>query len=140
MRQKGKAIKIVLAQFPLETHSRGIITVANILRDGGLEVILIGNSLPENIIKVAVQTEADIIGISSYCGGELLPASDLIKAAEYHGIKNRVIFLLGGIFPPENAQKLKELGFSGTFPPSTTGEEILNCIEEAIENQRLAVS
>jgi len=130
-----KKIKVLLAQFPLETHSRGIITVAGMLKDAGMEVVLIGNELPERIIDTAVQEDVDVVGISTYCGGELALGSDLMKAAEEKGIKNNTTFLLGGIFPPKNIPKLKEIGFSGVFL-SATKEEIVACIEKAIANKR----
>ena len=132
--QKNK-IKVLLAQFPLETHSRGIITVAGMLKDAGMEVVLIGNELPERIIDTAVQEDADVVGISTYCGGELALGIDLMKAAEEKGIKDDTAFLLGGIFPPKNIPKLKELGFSGIFL-SATKEDIVSCIEKAIANKR----
>ena len=128
-------IKVLLAQFPLETHSRGIITVAGMLKDAGMEVVLIGNELPERIIDTAVQEDVDVVGISTYCGGELVLGSDLMKAAEERGIKDNTAFLLGGIFPPKNIPKLKEIGFSGVFL-SATKEEIVACIEKAIANKR----
>lgn len=131
-----KRIKVLLALFPLENHSRGIITVAGMLRDAGMEVVLIGNELPERIIETAVQEDVDVIGISTYCGGELALSRDLIKAAEVKGIKGHTVFLLGGIFPPRNAPKLKEIGFSGVFPPSSTKEEIVSCIKEAVAARR----
>ncbi len=127
-----KKIKVLLAQFPLENHSRGIITVAGMLRDAGIEVVLIGNELPERIIATAVQEDVDVVGISTYCGGELALSGDLLKAAEEKGIKERTVFLLGGIFPPHNAPKLKKMGFSGIFPPSSTKEAIVDCIKEAV--------
>jgi len=127
-----KKIKVLLAQFPLENHSRGIITVAGMLRDAGMEVVLIGNELPERVIETAVQEDVDVIGISTYCGGELALSGDLMKAAEDKGIKEHVVFLLGGIFPPRNDPKLREMGFSGVFPPSSTKEEIISCIEGAV--------
>ena len=130
-----KKIKVLLAQFPLETHSRGIITVAGMLRDAGMEVVLMGNALPEQIIETAVQEYVDVVGISTYCGGELALASDLIKAAEKEGIKERTVFLLGGIFPPGNAPKLKEIGFSGAFLAATK-EEIVSSIESALVSKR----
>ena len=128
-------VKVLLAQFPLENHSRGIITVAGMLRDAGMEVILIGNDLPERVIDTAIQEDADVVGISTYCGGELALGSDLMKAAEEKGIKERTVFLLGGIFPPKNAPKLKEIGFSGTFLTATR-EEIISCIEESLAAKR----
>ena len=85
MAQKTKTMKVLLAQFPLETHSRGMITVAGMLKDAGMEVVLIGNELPERIIDTAIQEDVDVIGISTYCGGELALGSDLMKVAEEKG-------------------------------------------------------
>ena len=132
MAHQEKKIKVLLAQFPLESHSRGIITVAGMLRDAGMEVILMGNARSEQIIDAAIQESVDAVGISTYCGGELALGSELLNVAEEKGIKNQVVFLLGGIFPPKNAPKLKEIGFSATFPPSATREEIVSCIESAV--------
>jgi methylmalonyl-CoA mutase cobalamin-binding subunit len=42
-----KRIKVLLAQPSLETHTRGLFTVASILKDAGMEVVLLGNGLPE---------------------------------------------------------------------------------------------
>ena len=133
--QEGK-IKVLLAQFPLETHSRGIITVAGMLRDAGMEVVLLGNALSEQIIEAAVQEAVDIVGISTYCGGELALGNDLLKAAEKAGIKENTVFLIGGIFPPKDTPRLKEMGFSATFPPSATKEEIVSSIENAVASKR----
>ncbi len=134
--QRNK-IKVLLAQFPLETHSRGIITVAGMLRDAGMEVILVGNALPEQTIDAAVQEAVDVVGISTYCGGELALGNDLLKAAEKAGIKENTVFLIGGIFPPKDTPQLKEMGFSGAFPPSATREEIVSCIENAVASKRV---
>ncbi|TET66617.1 MAG: methylmalonyl-CoA mutase [Dehalococcoidia bacterium] len=135
MEQPKNRIKVLLAQFPLETHSRGIITVAGMLKDAGMEVVLIGNELPERIINTAIQEDVDVVGISTYCGGELALGSDLMKAAEEKGIKDNTAFLLGGIFPPKNISKLQEIGFDGIFL-SASKEEIVACIEKAIANKR----
>jgi methylmalonyl-CoA mutase C-terminal domain/subunit len=129
-------IRVLLAQFPIETHNRGLITVAGMLRDAGMEVIILGNALAEHIIEAAVQEGVDVVGISTYCGGELVLGEELLKIAEKKGIKNRVVFVLGGIFPPSNAPKLKEVGFSATFPPSATSEEIVATIKSAVAAKR----
>jgi len=136
MAHQEKRIKVLLAQFPLETHSRGIITVASMLRDAGMEVVLLGNALPEQIIDAAVQESVDVVGISTYCGGEVALGTDLLQAAEKAGIKENTVFLMGGIFPPNDAPKLKEMGFSATFPPSAAREEIVSSIKNAVAVKR----
>lgn len=132
MRYSGNSTRVLLAQFPLETHSRGMITVAGMLKDAGMEVVVIGNATPQQIVETAVQEDVDVIGISTYCGGELVLATDLLTEARKKGIRDHTVFLLGGIFPPRNAVRLKEMGFSGTFPPSSTKAEIVSCIESAV--------
>ncbi len=129
-------IRVLLAQFPIETHNRGLITVAGMLRDAGMEVILMGNAMAEQIIEAAVQEGVDVVGISTYCGGELVLGEQLMKMAEGKGIKGRAAFILGGIFPPNNGPRLKEMGFSATFPPSATREEIVSAIKSAVAARR----
>ena len=136
MAHQEKKVKVLLAQFPLETHSRGIITVAGMLRDAGMEVILMGNALSERIIEAAVQESADVVGISTYCGGELALGNELLQAAEKAGIKGHAVFIMGGIFPPHDAPKLEEMGFSATFPPSATREDIVSSIKDALASKR----
>ena len=133
--RQGK-VRVLLAQFPLETHSRGLLTVAGMLSDEGMEVVLLGNASPERIVEAAVQEDADVIGISTYCSGELVLAADLMNAAERQETRQRTIFLIGGIFPPDNAPKLREMGFSGVFPPSSTREQITSCIRNALVARR----
>jgi len=132
MTHTRNSVKVLLAQFPLETHLRGILTVADMLKDAGMEVVLIGNAFPEQIVEAAVQEDVDVIGISTYCGGELVLAADLMKEAELKKIKDRTVFLLGGVFSPRNAPKLREMGFIGLFPPSSTKEEIVSCIQNTL--------
>ena len=91
-----------------------------------------GNARSEQIIKVAIQESADVVGISSYCGGELALGDELLSIADKEGIKDHTIFVLGGIFPPNDTPKLKEIGFSAVFPPSATKEEIVNSIKSAL--------
>jgi len=136
MVHQEKKIKVLLAQFPLETHSRGIITVAGMLRDAGMEVVLMGNALSEQIIEAAVQESVDVVGISTYCGGELALGGELLEVAEKAGIKENTVFLMGGIFPPKAAPELKERGFSAVFPPSATREEIVSSIKNAVASKR----
>ena len=135
MAQNDSKIKVLLAQFSLETHSRGILAVAGMLRNAGMEVILIGNALPEQIVETAVQEDVDIIGISTYCGGELVLGNDLIEAAREKGINERVIFLMGGIFPPADIPKLKSIGFGGLFPAGATEKEIISYIRDNIKKR-----
>ena len=133
-----RRIRVLLAMPPLENHTRGLFTVARMLRDAGMEVILLGNQLPERIIQAGVQEDADVIGVSTYCGSPIIFGEDLLRAAEENGVKDRTVFVIGGIFPPQDEPKLEEMGFSGVFPPGprSTREKIVSCIENAVSTKR----
>jgi methylmalonyl-CoA mutase, C-terminal domain len=129
---QGDNIKIVIATLGLETHWRGAVTVAQMLREFGVEVVYIGNAFPEKIIEVAIQENVNIVGVSSLSGGHLALGSDLIYLARKKNIKDKVVFIIGGVFPPNDYNELMTLGFDGVFGPGTTGEEIYNFIRKAV--------
>jgi methylmalonyl-CoA mutase C-terminal domain/subunit len=132
MKSEKEKIRVLLAQFPLETHSRGVFTVAGMLRDSGMEVVYIGNSLPEQIVNTAVQEDVDVVGISTLTGGELALGGKVLEFAKEKGIKDNTAFVMGGIFPPEDEPELKEMGFDALFTPGATKDEIAKCIKETV--------
>jgi methylmalonyl-CoA mutase C-terminal domain/subunit len=129
---QGDNIKIVLATLGLEAHWRGAVTVAQMLREFGVEVVYIGNAFPEEIIEVAIKEDVSIVGISSLSGGHLALGSDLVSLARKKNIKDKVVFIIGGVFPPNDYTELMNLGFDGVFGPGATGEEIYNFIRKAV--------
>ena len=128
-------IKVLLSKLGLDVHNRGLITVAKELRDAGMEVIYIGNSFPREIIQSAIQEDVDVVGVSSLGGAHLSLGSDLIEEAKREGLKERMAFLIGGVFPPADAAKLEEIGFDKTFMPGATREEILSSMRKIVFNK-----
>lgn len=132
---KKRSIKVLLSKLGLDVHSRGVFIVAKQLRDAGMEVIYIGNSMPEQITKAAVQEDADVIGVSSLGGAHLQLGRELISEAEKEGIKDKKAFIIGGAIPPEDALKLKEMGFDAIFASGATKEEIISSINNIVEKK-----
>ena len=130
-------IKIVIAILGLETHWRGAVTVAQMLREIGVEVVYIGNAFPEKIIEVAIQEDVNIVGVSSLSGGYLALGSDLIYLARKKNIKDKVVFIIGGVFPPNDYNELMNRGFDGVFGPGATGEEIYTFIRKAVTAKKV---
>lgn len=128
----GRGIRVVMATLGLEPHWRGAVTVAGILRDLGMEVVYIGNAYPQDIIKVAIQEDVDVVGVSTLTGTHLALGCELLQTARQEGIKDKIVFAIGGIFPPNDVPKLREAGFDGIFGPGATAEEIDHFIRNAI--------
>lgn len=131
----ARKTKVLLSKLGLDVHNRGIITVARVLRNAGMEVIYIGNALPEEIIEVAIQEDVDVIGVSSLGGAHLSLSSELMAKAKQEKLKERMVFQIGGVIPPEDVVSLQEVGFDGVFTPGTTSEEILSSIEESLSSK-----
>ncbi len=127
--------KVLLSKLGLDVHNRGVLTVARELRDAGMEVIYIGNSLPEEIIHTALQEGVDVVGISSLGGAHLTLGGELIEQAKQEGLKEWMAFVIGGVFPPADAKKLQEIGFDGTFTPGATREEIVSSIRKIVSQK-----
>ena len=128
----ARKIKVLLSKLGLDVHNRGIITVAKELRNSGMEVVYIGNALPKEIISAAVQEDVSVVGVSSLGGAHLTLGIPLIQEAKEKGFKDEIALLMGGVFPPADILKLKEIGFDGVFTPGTKRDEIVSSINELV--------
>jgi methylmalonyl-CoA mutase C-terminal domain/subunit len=131
-----KKTRVLLSKLGVDVHNRGVITVANELKDAGMEVIYIGNALPEQIIKAAMQEDADAVGVSSLGGAHITLGSDVIEIAKREGLTERTAFFIGGVMAPHDAVDLKEMGFDGVFTPGATREEILSGMKQGLASKK----
>jgi methylmalonyl-CoA mutase, C-terminal domain len=131
---RGKT-KVLLSKLGLDVHNRGIITVAKELRNSGMEVVYVGNALPKEIIRTAIQEDADVVGVSSLGGAHITLGRPLLEEAEREGILEKTVFLMGGVFPPTDGLKLKELGYDAVFTPGATRDEIVQVIRRLVSKK-----
>ena len=133
----AKKIKVLLAKLGLDVHNRGIITVAKELGDAGMEIVYIGNSLPGEIVQTAIQEDVDVIGVSSLGGAHLTLGKPLIDIARQEQLTDSVVFVIGGVFPPDDTLRLREIGYDAVFTPGATRSEIVLSIERLVEKRQI---
>jgi len=133
----SRKVKVLLAKLGLDVHHRGLVTVAMELRDEGMEVIYLGNCMPDEIIATAMQEQVDVVGVSSLGGAHLSLGRLLIQKAAEKGFKEDLVFLIGGVFSPEDAGELSKIGFDGVYPPGSTRAAIVNGLKEALADKGL---
>src|SRR5476651_1070598 len=64
--------RVIVAKPGLDGHDRGAKVIARALRDAGFEVIYTGlHQTPEQVVQVAVQEDADAVGLSLLSGAHL---------------------------------------------------------------------
>ena len=119
--------RIVMARLGMDAHWRGSIIVARALRDAGMEVIYLGNQLPEAIVQTVIQEDADVVGLSSLSGNHMILAPEVVKLLRARGAED-ITVVLGGTVPPDEVPLLKAAGIAEVFGPGTPLEKIISFI------------
>ena len=65
----NKNIRVLLAKSDQDAHDRGIRYIAEILRDAGMEVIFIRYGICEEVARIALQEDVDVLGMGFYSSG-----------------------------------------------------------------------
>lgn len=128
-------IRALLGKLGVDVHNRGLITVAEMFRDSGMEVVYLGNALPVQIVQTAMQEAVDVVGVSSLGGAHLTLGQALMEEAKRQQIKDQTVFLIGGVFPPQDISRLKDLGFDAIFTPGSGRSEIVSTVQDLVQKK-----
>jgi len=92
-------------------------------------VIYAGTQTPRSIAEIAIQEDVDVIGLSIFSGGYMKLIPQTIDAL--HAKKaDDILVILGGIIPPDDIPKLKELGVDEIFLPGGKTQDITDYVNE----------
>lgn len=118
-------VRCLLGMLGTDVHSKGIRTLAQILRDAGIEVIYIGehNSV-DGMAQAVVDEDADIVGLSFSSAAYVEYTRQLIEAMKARSVAD-VPVMLGGIIHPDDYGELTDMGVVGIFGPGSKMEDII---------------
>lgn len=132
----NRPIRVLIAKIGLDGHDRGAKVIATSLRDAGMEVIYTGlRQTPEMVVNAALQEDVDAIGVSILTGAHNTIFPKLLALMKEKGMDD-VLVTGGGIIPPGDMAKLKELGVGELFPPGTTTTAIAEYIKNWVSENR----
>jgi methylmalonyl-CoA mutase, C-terminal domain len=122
--------RVVVTKIGLDGHDRGSRIVAAYLRDAGMDVIYTPpwQSIAA-VVKLAMEEDADVIGISSLATDHLI-VPGLMAALRRAGLES-VGVIVGGIIPEEEHERLKKAGVAAIFGPGSSRDEIIAGMEAA---------
>lgn len=126
-----KKIRVVLAKSDMDAHDRGVRYLAKVLSDHGVEVIFIRYRIVDEVVIVAGEESADVIGLSFYGSGlmhDALRTLDLLRAKQM----TDVLIILGGTISEEATAELKCHGVNGVFTPGSSIKEVITFVEENV--------
>ena len=135
-----RAIRVVIAKPGLDGHDRGAKVIARALRDAGMEVIYTGlRQTPEHIVEVALQEDADVIGLSILSGAHNHICPRLVTLLREKGLDD-VLVVVGGIIPDADVPKLEAIGIGGVFQPGTPMQAISQFIQSHVRRSESAAT
>jgi methylmalonyl-CoA mutase C-terminal domain/subunit len=125
---------VVVAKPGLDGHDKGAKIVARLLRDAGMEVIYTGlHRSVEDIVTIAMQEDADVIGLSILSGAHLSLSRRLVAKLDEESMRDDVLLMVGGVIPTQDVETLKDIGVDGVFPVASPFEDIVAFIQEKVQ-------
>ncbi|MBW1736160.1 MAG: cobalamin B12-binding domain-containing protein [Deltaproteobacteria bacterium] len=121
--------RIVITKPGLDGHDRGAKVVAHALANAGFEVIYTGKfQTPQQVVRTAIQENADGIGVSILSGAHLTLFRKIIELLKKEKADDIVVFG-GGIIMDEDIPKLKKMGVAEIFTPGTPMSAIIEFVD-----------
>ena len=129
--------KVLITKIGLDGHDRGSRIVAAHLRDAGMEVVYTPPWQEiKAVVKLAVEEDVDVIGLSSLATDHLI-VPKLMRALREEGL-NDIVVIVGGIVPDEDERALLDAGVARVFHPGSPLDDISAFITDATARIRAA--
>ena len=113
----GRRLKMLVGKPGLDGHSNGAEQIAVRARDAGFEVVYEGIRLtPAQIANAALEEGVHVVGLSILSGSHVALVGEVLTRLKTAGL-GAVPVVVGGIIPPEDAQKLTEAGVARVYTP-----------------------
>lgn len=127
--------RVLVTKIGLDGHDRGSRIVAAFLRDAGMEVIY---TPPwqgiASVVKLAIEEDVDVIGISSLATDHLI-VPKLMRALAEAGVVG-VAVIVGGIVPDDDEAALLDAGVARVFHPGAPLADIAEFVRDAVPRLR----
>jgi len=119
--------KVLITKIGFDGHDRGSRVVAAYLRDAGMEVVYTPpwQEIP-HVVKLAVEEDVDVIGVSSLATDHLI-VPKLMQALRESGAHD-VAVIVGGIVPDEDEPALLQAGVRRVFHAGAPLSEIADAV------------
>lgn len=132
----AKIPRVVVAKVGLDGHDRGAKVVARALRDAGFEVIYSGlRRLPEEVVDIAIQEDADIIAVSMLSGAHMTLLPRIVSLLREKNAED-ILLIAGGTIPDNDAQQLLTMGVQAIYPPGTLTDHFVADIRKISEARK----
>ncbi|QSE92102.1 cobalamin-dependent protein [Rhodococcus pseudokoreensis] len=121
----------MLAMLGVDVHSKGLRTLARLLRDRGVEVIYLGeHNTAAGLVQAMITEDPDVVGLSFSTSTYLHQVTALMAEMKRVDVAD-IPVMVGGLIHPDDEPALKELGVSAIFGPGSTIDAIVDFLESS---------
>lgn len=138
---KNKKPVMVLGVIGSDCHAVGLKILDHAFKEAGFEVVNIGVLSPqEDFINAAVETNADVICVSSLYGQGELDVMGMRDKMNEVGLDDVLLYIGGNVVVgKQNWDEVKErfikMGFDRVYPPGTSPETTIKDLREDLKIQ-----
>ena len=120
---EGRRPRILIAKMGQDGHDRGQKVISTAFADLGFDVD-VGPlfQTPEETARQATENDVHVIGVSSLAAGHLTLVPELKAELKKLG-REDILVTIGGVIPPQDYDKLYQMGVAGIFGPGTVISE-----------------
>lgn len=126
----GSNIKVLVAKPGLDGHDVGAKVVVRAMMEAGFDAVYSGlRKTPEEIVQMALEEDADVIGLSILSGSHMPLCRKMRELLIEAGLQDK-LWLVGGNIPEQDRLPLGNLGFRGVFPTEARLQDMIGFIRE----------
>lgn len=130
------APKIIIGLLGIDQHEVGAIAVSSLLRDAGMEIVYVGRyNTPQSLVRIAMEEDADVIGISCHSWEYLDYVPELIELAKSQSLDVAVV-LGGSVITAADARDMESSGVAAIFGPGDPAGAMTDAIRRITEARR----
>ncbi|SDP07123.1 methylmalonyl-CoA mutase [Phyllobacterium sp. OV277] len=134
-KRTGEKPRILVAKMGQDGHDRGQKVIATAFGDLGFDVIVGAMfQTPDEVAELAIESNVDIVGVSSLAAGHLTLVPEL-KEALGRREHDDILIIVGGVIPPQDFDAVLKAGAAAIFPPGTViGEAAEKLIDTLLDS------
>jgi len=128
----NKKIRVLIGKCGCDIHERGALTMLNVLRDNGMEVIYTGRYQSEaGVVNAAINEDVDVIALSDLTGSLAIICRKVLEELDKQGAKE-IPVICGGLISKDDVVELEKMGVKGIFATGSPSQETADLIKTLV--------
>jgi methylmalonyl-CoA mutase C-terminal domain/subunit len=125
-------IRVLVGVLGMDQHEVGAVGISKMLRDQGMEVIYTGCfNTPETIVQIAIEEDADVIGISAHSWEYLYYMPELLDLLTQNDLDIPVV-IGGSVITAEDAATMLDKGVAAVFGSGSVVTDMVDTVRNLV--------